>query len=40
MRGGLEYDSAWAMSFSDREIAIKVINRRIKEQSPKGKEYM
>jgi hypothetical protein len=40
MRGGLEYDSAWGMSFMDREIAIRVINRRLKEQNPGGKEYL
>ena len=39
MNGGIELDSAWAMSFEDREISIKVINRRRKEQSPGGKEY-
>lgn len=40
MHGGLEYNSAWGMSFEDREIAVKVINKRLKEQSPSGKEYM
>lgn len=40
MKGGIEYDSAWGMSFEDREIAVKVINRRIKEENPGGKEYM
>lgn len=40
MKGGIELDSAWAMSFEDREIATRVINRRNKEQNPSGKEYM
>lgn len=40
MGGGIELDSAWAMSFEDRELSIKVINKRRKEQSPNGKEYM
>lgn len=41
MKGGCEYNSAWGMSFEDRELAIKVINKRLKEQAPKGgKEYM
>ena len=40
MKGGIEYNSAWGMSFEDREIAIKVINRRLKEQNPNAKEYM
>jgi hypothetical protein len=40
MKGGIEWNSAWGMSFEDREIAIRVINRRLKEQNPGGKEYM
>ena len=40
MNGGLEYNSAWGMSFEDREIAVKIINKRLKEQNPDGKEYM
>lgn len=41
LKGGIEYNSAWGMSFEDREIAVKVINRRLKEQTPAGgKEYM
>jgi hypothetical protein len=40
MNGGLEYNSAWGMSFEDREIAVKIINKRLKEQNPGGKEYM
>ena len=40
MNGGIDLNSAWGMSFEDREIAVKVINRRLKEQSPGGKEYM
>ncbi len=40
MQGGVELNSAWGVSFEDREIMIKVINRRLKEQNPGGKEYM
>lgn len=40
MQGGIEWHSAWDMSFEDREIAIKVINRRRKEQNPDSKEYL
>lgn len=40
MKGGIEFDSAWGMSFEDREIAVKVINKRLKEENPNGKEYM
>lgn len=40
MKGGVEFNSAWGMSFEDREIIVKVINRRLKEQNPNAKEYM
>jgi hypothetical protein len=40
MKGGIEFDTAWGMSFEDREIAVKVINKRIKEENPGGPEYM
>lgn len=37
---GVDYNSAWGMSFSDRDLAIKIINKRLKEQNPGAKEYM
>jgi hypothetical protein len=40
MHGGVEFNSGWGMSFEDREIMVKIINRRLKEQAPHGKEYM
>lgn len=40
MKGGLEWNSAWGLSFEDREILIRVMNRRMKEQNPNGVEYM
>jgi len=40
MGGGLEFNSAWGMSYLDREVAIKVINRKIKKDNPGAKEYM
>ena len=40
MKGGIEWNSAWGMSFEDREVIVKVINRRLKEQNPNSKEYM
>ncbi len=39
MKGGVEYDSAWEMSFADRKRSIKIINRHLKEMNPDGKEY-
>jgi hypothetical protein len=40
MNGGITLNEGWAMSFEDREIAVKVINKRIKEKNPDQKEYM
>lgn len=40
MEGGIEWNSAWGMSFEDREIVVKVINRRLKERNPDSKDYM
>ena len=40
MSGGIEWNSAWGMSYEDREIAIRTINRRLKEKNPSGKDYM
>lgn len=40
MKGGIEFDSAWGMSFEDREIAVKILNKRLREKDPKAKEYM
>jgi hypothetical protein len=39
MRGGIDWNSAWGMSYEDREIAIKVINKRLKEANPNAKDY-
>ena len=40
MGGGCEMNTAWGLSFSDREILIRVINKKLKEKQPAGKEYM
>ena len=40
MNGGVEWNSAWGMSYEDREISIRTISKRLKEQNPGGKEYM
>ena len=40
MKGGIEWSSAWDMSFEDREIATRIINKRLREQNPGAKEYM
>jgi hypothetical protein len=39
MGGGADWNSAWGMSFEDREIVIKVINKRLKEANPNAKDY-
>lgn len=40
MAGGIEWNTAWGVSFEDREFMIKAINKKIKAQNPGGKEYM
>ena len=40
MSGGIEWNNLWGASFEDREIMIKVINRKIKSQNPNAKEQM
>jgi hypothetical protein len=40
MAGGIELNSAWGMSFSDRELAIKVINKALKDKNPNSPDYM
>ncbi len=40
MNGGIEWNNAWGLSFEDRELIIKVINKKLKEQNPNAKEYM
>ena len=39
MAGGIEWNSAWGMSFEEREIVIKVLNKRKKEENPNAKDY-
>jgi hypothetical protein len=40
MKGGVEWEPAWNLSFEDREVIVKRINKRLKEQNPNAKEYM
>lgn len=40
MKGGVEWESGWNLSFEDREIIVRRINKRLKEQNPNAKEYM
>ena len=40
MKGGVTYEEAWGLSFSDRERIARVLNRRHKEQSNDTTEYM
>ena len=40
MSGGIEWNNLWGASFEDREIMIKVINKKLKSQNPNAKEYM
>ena len=40
MQGGLEWNTAWGLTFEDREIIIKRVSKRLKEQNPNAKEYL
>lgn len=40
MKGGVEWNSAWGMSYEDREVLVKRIQKHLKEQNPNGKEYL
>lgn len=40
MNGGIEWNTAWGISFEDREMIIKAINKKLKAQNPNAKEYM
>lgn len=40
MEGGLELNTAWGISFEDREIMIKIINKHIRAKYPNAPEYM
>lgn len=40
MEGGLEWNTAWGVSFEDREIMIRVINKHIRAKNPDAPEYM
>jgi hypothetical protein len=40
MEGGVDFNTAWGMSFSDRELAIKMINKKNKNANPNAPEYL
>jgi hypothetical protein len=40
MKGGITWNEAWGMSFEDRELTVRVINKRLKEQNPNAKDYL
>lgn len=40
MRGGVSWEEGWNLSFVDREIIVRILNKRLKEQSGDTKEYM
>lgn len=40
MGGGIEWNTLWGISFEDREILVKAINKKLKLQNPKAKDYM
>lgn len=40
MKGGITWNEAWSLSFSDRERIVKILNKRHKEESGDTKDYM
>jgi hypothetical protein len=40
MKGGISWDEAWGLSYLDRELIVKRLNKRLKEQSGDKTEYM
>ena len=40
MNGGLEWNTAWGLSFEDREVIVKRINKHLKDKNPNTKDYM
>jgi hypothetical protein len=40
MKGGLQWNDAWSLSFSDREKLVKRINKHRHDESGSTKEYM
>lgn len=40
MKGGINWDQAWGMSYEDRSVVVKVISKRLKEMSGDKTEYM
>jgi len=40
MQGGVELNTAWMLSYEDRELIINLINKRNKENNPSTKEYL
>ena len=40
MKGGVEWNSVWGMSYDDREVIVKIINKRLREANPNAKDYM
>jgi hypothetical protein len=39
MEGGIDWNTLWGVSFEDRELMIKAINKKLKLQNPNAKEY-
>lgn len=40
MGGGLDYSTAWTISYEDREHLVQALNRKAKKENPNSKEYM
>lgn len=38
--GGIDYDQAWAISYEDRELLVRALNKKTREENPNAKEQM
>lgn len=39
-QGAVDYNTAWGISFQDRETLVKIINKKNKQENGSTKEYM
>lgn len=40
LAGGVDYSTAWAISYQDRELLIRTLNKKNQKENPNSKEYM
>jgi hypothetical protein len=40
MKGGITWNEAWGLSFTDREMIVKSLNEKLRKMSGDTREYM